>query len=179
MNKKAVILITILISTNLICLIIIGVQNFIIKNMEKKMVSLTPGASLPDLELTSVKQLSSTESKRIKLIFVFKSPCSACNANLNAWKRLAQYFEDKIEVRGIILDGRFEAERLMDEKSVNFQLYVPGNIGSFKKKMHIKLNMAQTIIASDNKVILSRIGNLQFNDIEEIIMRIKETLKGA
>lgn len=179
MNKKSVVLITILIVTNTICIMIIGFQNLLIKNLEKNTVSLAPGTSIPDLELIPVKQLSSAESIRIKLIYVFETPCSACNTNLNAWKRLSQYFEDKIEVVGIILDGRSEAERLMNEESINFQLYVPENINSFKERMHIRLNMAQTIIALDEKVMLTRIGNLSFNDIDEIIMFIKEALKGA
>lgn len=163
-------------------MLIIGFQNLIIKNLGKNTISLVPGTSLPILELVPVKQLSttqSTEGKRIKLIFVFKSPCAACNTNLNAWKRLAQYFKDQIEVSGIILDGRSEAQKLMDKEPVNFQLYVPGNIRAFKEKMHIRLNMAHTIIASDKKVMLTRIGNLEFSDIEEILMLIKVTLKGA
>lgn len=179
MNKKAVILLTILVATNIICIGVIGFQNSIIKNLEKYTISLIPGALLPDLEITPVEQPSSTESKKIKLFFVFKSPCSACNANLNSWKRLAQYFEGKIEVQGVILDGRIEAKNLMEKEPVNFPLYVPENIGAFKEKMHIRFNLAHTIIASDNKVKLTRIGTLEFNDIEEIIMIIKNTLKGV
>jgi peroxiredoxin len=147
--------------------------------MAKKMISLATGTPLPNMELTPINQQSATESKKIKLIFIFKSPCSACNANLTAWKRFTQYFGEKIEILGIILDGRMEAQRLIDEESVNFQLYVPENIESFKEKMHIRLNMAQTIITSDNKVMSIRIGTLKYTDIERIIKTIKDTLKGT
>ncbi len=142
-------------------------------------VSLAPGSSIPDLDLTPINPQSAIERKNTKLFFIFKSPCSACNANLAAWKRLTQYLGKKIEISGIILDGSMEAQRLMDEKSVNFQLYVPENIESFKEQMHIRLNMAQTIIAADNKVKLIRLGTLNFTDIEGIIKTINNTLKGT
>jgi hypothetical protein len=177
MEKHKVPLIVTLISLNLICFVIIGFQHTIIKNLKKNTVSMVPCTSIPDMELTPINHQSATQSKKIKLIFIFKSPCSACNANLTAWKRLTQYFREDIEIRGIILDGKMEAQRLLDERSVNFQLYVPENIESFKEKMNIRLNMAQTIIVSDNKIVSIRLGTLKYTDIEGMVKTIEESLK--
>ncbi len=179
MKNKSNYLIAVLIVTNIICLILIVIQNRTIDNLEMNTVSLAPGISLPPLDLSPINQPTEAESKKIKLIFIFKSPCSACNANLSAWKRLAGYFEKKIDTLGIVLDGNFEAQRLMDDASVDFKLYVPEDVDRFKEKMHIKLNMAQTIIVLDNKVIYVRLGTLKHTDIEGILKTIKETLKSA
>jgi hypothetical protein len=177
LEKKAKAAIAILIFTNLTCIIIIGIQQSIIKNMGKNMVYPVPGISIPDIELTPINHQPPNQNKKIKLIFIFKSPSSACNANLTAWKRLTQYFREDIEIRGIILDGKIEAQRLIDEKSVNFQLYVPEDIETFKKKMHINMNMAQTILVSDNKIISIHLGTLKYTHIERMINTIEESLK--
>lgn len=169
--------------TNIICIIIIGFQVDTIRNLEKNMISLAPGTALPELELAPVSQLTSqltiSETKRVKLIFIFQSPCSACNANLNAWKKLALYFEGKIDIRGIVLDGEMEAQRLLEKEPLHFELYVPEYSRHFREQMHIKLNMAQTIVASDDKIVFLRLGNLSYEDIDELIRLIKTALKKA
>ena len=176
MENKKVSVIAVLSSIILICIVIIGFQYLRIKQLEGNAISLAYGGSLPDLKLTPLSNSNHHKSKKIKLIFIFKSPCSSCNANLNTWKNFSRYFGDKVEVLGIILDGRMEAERLNDEQGVDFQLYLPENVASFKNKMHIKLNMAQTIIVSDDKVVSSHMGILSYQQIEEIMKRIDDIL---
>jgi peroxiredoxin len=177
MDKKATLKDTILIIIILVSFIIIGIQAIKIKELNEKRFSLVPGETLPAIELINQdnKPLnSSVFSQGITVLLCFKVPCTSCNTNVSSWNNLVDYFGARIKVVGIIPDADPAGFRLLEEKKINFSLYLPVDKNSFSRKMHLNNNMAQTIVVFRNKVKLIKIGTLSMEDLKTVKSFIKE-----
>jgi peroxiredoxin len=175
-EKRISILNVILTLLVLVCITIIGFQAVRIKKLKASLFTFDQGDTLPRLELDNLGNNppdTSGYSQGVTVLLIFKTPCSSCNANLNSWNNLAKFFGDRIKVFGIIPDGDPTAFQLIDEKKVIFPLYIPADKEDFKRKMRLKLNMAQTIVVKNNKIRAIKIGDLAAGDLKSLLSTIK------
>lgn len=160
----------------LVCLAVIGFQAVEIKQLESSQFTFSPGESFPKLELLNLDNtpfIAADISQGVTLIYCFKAPYSACNSNLNTWNRIAQYFKGRVNILGIITNGNMEAAQQLESRKVDFQIFLPVNEKSFKRKIRLIYNIAQTIIIHDNKVISVKPGTLTENDLKSVLSIIK------
>jgi hypothetical protein len=180
MLKKKVSIFTIIPTVMLLgAFALIGIQALKIQELKNNLFSLIPDEKVPKLELVSLENNlldKSTFSSGAKVLLVFKTPCSVCNPNLNTWNRIAQYFKGKVDVLGIITDGDMEAAQQLESKKVDFQIFLPINEKSFKRKMRLNYNIAQTIVIHDNKVLSVTLGTLADIDLKSILSIIKSKI---
>lgn len=157
--------------------VVIGLQYIKNKRFEESYFSLVPGETLPALDLISLDNIrvNLSEIKGPLALIIFKTPCTTCNANLNVWKNLAQYFGERVNMMGIISDGDTKAAaEFIGDKVANFKIYMPMDKEAFKKQMRLKLNMAQTIIVYNNKVREVKLGVLSADDLNALIAAFKK-----
>jgi len=120
-----------------------------------------------------------TTDDRLKVIFIFESPCSACNKNLTFWKRMVSQGkrEKDIDVFGIIMGSSEELMNAANLNFANFDLYCPIDIEQFKKSLHLKINLPQTILYKNKQVIYIKLGMLLLSDFHEIKAKFKGDIR--
>jgi peroxiredoxin len=119
------------------------------------------------------------ESKKPILIFIFSRPCTPCNANIVYWKRMSEILKGRAIVYGIVLDDFKNANDFSLSANLNFDIYVPDQIGRFIKCFRLKFNLSQTILYHSNKVKLLKSGDLSNEDAFRFINIAKFTSKNA
>jgi len=154
---------------------------FLIKQEYKNLIPyLLVGEEIKNVDLIdSDAQLidPSQITKGVSVIFVFLKRCSPCDKNIIYWKKIAQMFENKISVTGVVLNTPTEGFNFEKEAKLNFRVYVPDNLTKYTKDMRIRLNQSQTIVLRDGKVKLVTMGDLSGKNAIEIINKIKGLLK--
>ena len=174
---------------NVILTLLILVQTIIIgflyiknKKISQNQIIFSAGEPLPALELLNLDntpQETDTFAEGVTVLFIFKTPCSACNSNLGSWNKITKFFGNRIKVMGIIPDGDPAAFQLVDEKRVNFSLYVPADQNTLREQLRLRLNIAQTMVVVDNKVMTSKIGILSPEDLQSLVFGLKKIISSS
>lgn len=154
-------------------------QNELLKN---SLISIVPGEKISYFELISSNgeevNVSNLKRNQISALFIFEQPCSPCNQNIEFWQRLSRIFKDKIKIYGIIIDESIEALNFVEEKNLNFAVYIPKNKKKFIDVFRLKTAWAQTILYCD-KADYIKLGNLQFEDFIWLSKKIKRTIEAS
>jgi peroxiredoxin len=159
----------VLISTAIVAVLISGILFIKSRIIRSESHSLAVGDTIPQLELITIDNEPFDQSifeKGFVLVFCFEVPCAKCNKNLNYWINLAQYFNGRIKTVGIIPDGDPEAFRLMEDRKINFPLYLPSDQNSLRKRMRLKTRRAQTIVVFNKKIKAVKVGILTLDDLK-------------
>ena len=160
----------------------IGFLKIEIRKLRNNISSLAIGYVLPKLNLVSLDNSPIDQvniSEGVTILLIFKSPCSACNANLSSWKNIARFFRTKVNILGIVRSGNQDAAKLLEIKDLNFPLFMPIDDETFNKQLHIKSNHAQTIIIHNNKIKLMKTGQLSGADLDTVVTTIKKLIAVA
>lgn len=179
-GKKNYITILSLLSALIIALFIIVMQA-----KENRFLRANLPYLLPKEKITSF-DLVGADNERIdvdalkgkpSLIYIFQTPCSACNDNVLFWKKIAGILKDDINVFGIVLSDYGEMVSFTEEARLNFKVYYPVEPIKFKENLKIRLNIAQTIVYFEDEVFRVNMGNLNGEDYTQILKEIKALLR--
>lgn len=117
------------------------------------------------------------DKNKFSTILIFQRPCSPCNKNITIWNRLAVSLRDKANIYGIVLDKIEETSRFAQAGLTKFKLYSPQNIETFIQSFNIQINLPQTILYEDGKIVYIKLGDLLPEDYFEIMKIIKGEAK--
>jgi hypothetical protein len=146
--------------------IIIIIQHHKIKTIDKQTnpYFLEQGESISYFDLVGKDNekinVSKLKNNRRKVIFIFKTPCAHCNGNILYWNRMAKILGKDVDIYGIIPGDRALMIELYRMARLYFKLYVPVDAEKFKQKMKVSMNLGNTILYYDNRVIMNISGDL-------------------
>ncbi|MCP4214785.1 MAG: redoxin domain-containing protein [bacterium] len=182
MRKSSIVLIALLVAA----LMVSGLFNIKLfkenQDLKKALPYLFKSESVEYFDLIDTSganiTLSDLESQNA-LVLIFSQPCNICNKNIDLWNKIASLVKGQCEVYGIIPgDAGYSTDI---EKKVKFKLYYPADRKQFSDVFRLRMNLPQTIIYSQNKVIYIKLGELTGTDFTEIVraLRNPENKKGV
>jgi peroxiredoxin len=179
-------ILNILTSLFLIPIIVVSIfiiinQSNQIKALNKNLPTLNQGDKIKYFDLIGVDKekidVSVLNNQKISLIFIFSQPCSPCNKNIPYWKKLANIFSETSNIYGIILGDIPGIANFSNSMKFKFKLFCPMDLYKFREKFRLKLNLNQTIICKNEKVIYIKEGDLEPIDYFRIYKIIKGEIK--
>jgi len=109
-----------------------------------------------------------TDDGKTFIIFIFESPCSSCNKSIPVWNKITSEAGNNSRVFGIISEGREKAAEFSESGVAKFNLFTPLDRQDFLKRLNIRINLPQTIVYRNGKIIFIRLGELQLDDYLQI-----------
>lgn len=151
------------------------------RDLAKKIPFITSKEKIEDFNLTGVDEsrvtLQDLKNQNQSLVFIFSRPCTPCNQNLVFWNKIAQIVGDKVNIYGIILNDLTEAYNFAKDGKLEFKVYVPDNLESFKQSWKIQTDQAKTILMNKDRPALTYLGNLEAEITSKFIAKTRELMK--
>lgn len=145
---------------------------------------LLPGEKIETLALICVDEkdqdITALEKDRLYLLYVFpRTKCTVCDKNLVVLKKVQKLLKGDISILGILLKTPTEAMDFAQKASLNFPIYVPGEIEKFIDLVRIKMNLSQAIICTGNEVRRIEMGDLtggKAGELVKLLRRLNEEM---
>lgn len=103
------------------------------------------------------------------LLFIFSRPCTTCDKNLHLWRKMAGILKEEAAIYGIVLGNVTEGYNFAEQARLNFPIFVPNDLEKFIQNFRIKLNLSQTIVCKDKRVIHLKMGDIDGEESTNII----------
>jgi peroxiredoxin len=160
-------------------LALVGFVAFLINSKEyyKNLVPYIPqGDELPRIafldENNRTFSITQYQDKPV-ILFIFERPCSTCTKNIIFWNKIFEIANKKAYILGVIQD-QLDMIEIAKYKRIPFKLISPVKFDLFKKKWRIHFNLSQSYLIYKNKVRLIKVGDIDADDMREIIGVLNE-----
>lgn len=134
---------------------------------------LTKGESIRHFDLVGADNrqidVSVLKEKKVSLIYIFRQPCSTCNASYRLWRQIANIVQPKgVAVHGIVLSGAEEMMKLV-ESHIPFPVYIPKDKKSFVEQFRVRFNVEHTILCLGDTIDLVKTDAIDTDDFTTIL----------
>lgn len=158
--------------------VVLARQNNELKNPKdrggKEQLAVGDSLSIHDLKPLQANYILPVNAPN-QLLFVFTTTCPFCKENLINWKKLmALANKNKLTIVGISLDSAEKSEAYINEHQIDFPVFVPLDLASFKSQN--KLNAVPVTVIRDSTGVAQKIwrGLLKEEQLREVANAISD-----
>lgn len=148
------------------------------KGLKSRIPHLSEGDDIVYFDLHNIDNeridASVLKSRKPSLIFLFPRPCAPCSNNIAFWSKMALITQKNANIFGIIAGRAKDARDFWAKKKTPFNIYFPGDLELFLKKMKIRSNMSQTILCQNGRVEMIRLSDLDGEMYTEFLKKTFE-----
>lgn len=160
-----------------IAVFILAKQNRELKNpYEKKETRNIRAGEAMSVEGLIALDAVSLDSSAAGLVYVFSTVCPFCERNIESWRNVAEMALQKgLTVTGICLADADSAAHYARRHGLDFPIYVPQDIQSFRNQNHIGGVPNTILTAAGFRVEEVWLGLLNEEQLKEIAASISQT----